>query len=126
MLRLAAAPLLALALSAFAASIGPLPAPLRAELTGPFWHKGCPVSLSQLRVLTIRHWGFDRRAHTGQLVVNEDVAAPLARVFLKLDERPSRLRARAARARGQDTGPSTRTATPSISIPSRTRTSAAE
>ncbi len=77
-MRLAAAPLLALALalSASAASIGPLPPALRAELTGPFWHKGCPVSLSQLRVLTIRHWGFDRRAHTGQLVVNEDVAAP--------------------------------------------------
>jgi len=87
-MRLAAAPLLALvlALPASAASIEPLPVNLRAELTGPFWHKGCPVSLSQLRVLTVRHWGFDNRAHTGQLVVNEDVAAPLARVFRKLYE----------------------------------------
>src|SRR5438445_3595251 len=87
-MRLAAAPLLALTLvlSASAASIGPLPAPLRSELTGTFWHKGCPVPLSQLRVLTVRHWGFDLRAHTGQLVVNEDVAAPLARVFRKLYE----------------------------------------
>src|SRR5438132_12835100 len=87
-MRLVAAPLLALvlALPASAASIEPWPANLRSELTGPFWHKGCPVSLGQLRVLTVRHWGFDNRVHTGQLVVNEDVAAPLARVFRKLYE----------------------------------------
>ena len=65
-------------------SIQPLPAQLRADLTGPFWHKGCPVALSDLRVLTVRHWGFDGRPHTGQLVVNADAAAPLARVFRKL------------------------------------------
>ena len=86
MIRLAAVLFLAFAVAASAARVGPLPAALRAELTGLFWHKGCPVSLSRLRVLTIRHWGFDRREHTGQLVVNEDVAAPLARVFVKLYE----------------------------------------
>ena len=36
-----------------------------------------PVPLSQLRLLIVRHWGFDGRAHTGQLVVNRDVAAAL-------------------------------------------------
>ncbi len=30
------------------------------------------------------HWGFDDRVHEGQLVVNRDVAAPLAKVFRKL------------------------------------------
>lgn len=70
--------------SASAASIQPLPASVRAALTGTFWHKGCPVPLSHLRVLTVAHWGFDGRLHNGQLIVNEDVAAPLARVFRKL------------------------------------------
>jgi len=86
-LRLLALALAALALgssAATAASIEPLPAQLQADLTGQFWHKGCPVGLGDLRVLTVRHWGFDGRTHTGQLVVNEDEAAPLAQVFRKL------------------------------------------
>jgi D-alanyl-D-alanine carboxypeptidase len=81
MMRVLAVPL---AVLAFHTSVQPLPAPLRAELTGPFWHQGCPVPLSDLRVLTVRHWGFDGRAHTGQLVVNRSAAAPLARVFARL------------------------------------------
>jgi hypothetical protein len=80
--------LLALPLTvlAFHTSIQPLPAPLRAELNGTYWHRGCPVSLSDLRLLTVTHWGFDGRAHTGQLVVNAKAAAPLAGVFRRLYE----------------------------------------
>jgi hypothetical protein len=81
MTRLLAVPL---ALLAFQSSIQPLPAPLRAQLKAHYWQPGCPVALSGLRVLTVTHWGFDRRAHTGQLVVNANAAAPLARVFRQL------------------------------------------
>jgi hypothetical protein len=42
------------------------------------------VPLSQLRLLTVRHWGFDGRPHVGQLVVNREAAAPLAKVFRRL------------------------------------------
>ena len=80
-MRLLALPLTVLA---FHTSVQPLPAPLRAELAGLYWHRGCPVSLSQLRLLTVTHWGFDDRVHTGQLVVNEKAAGPLARVFRRL------------------------------------------
>jgi D-alanyl-D-alanine carboxypeptidase len=84
-MRLAFVPLVALTVAAFHFSIRPLSAPVRAELkTAGVWEKGCPVSLEQLRVLTVTHWGFDNRAHTGQLVVNADAAAPLSRVFRKL------------------------------------------
>jgi hypothetical protein len=48
------------------------------------WHRGCPVWLSQLRVLSYRYYGFDRDTHTGQIVVNQKVARPLAKVFGKL------------------------------------------
>jgi hypothetical protein len=92
MTRLLAVPVLVLALvplqtsppKAFQSSVKPLSAPLRAQLTGRFWRPGCPVALSQLRLLTVTHWGFDRRPHTGQLVVNGEVAAPLAKVFRRL------------------------------------------
>src|SRR5579862_3781365 len=48
------------------------------------WHPGCPVLLSQVRVLSFRYYGFDRTTHIGQIVVNERVASPLATVFGKL------------------------------------------
>jgi hypothetical protein len=89
MVRLFALPFV---LVAFHASVQPLPAPLRAELTGRFWHPGCPVPLSRLRVLTVTHWGFDGRVHTGQVVVNEHAAAPLARVFKRLYKLRFRIR----------------------------------
>jgi hypothetical protein len=77
---------LLLAVAAFDSSIRPLSAPHRARLDGEFWRTGCPVSLSQLRLLTVSHWGFDGRVHEGQVVVNQDVAAPLAKVFRRLYE----------------------------------------
>ena len=41
-------------------------------------------AVRNLRVLTARYYGFDHRTHLGQIVVNEAVAAPLAKVFRKL------------------------------------------
>jgi hypothetical protein len=83
MLRMLALPLVLLSAGT---TIQPLPAPLKTELSGGHWHAGCPVPLAQLRLLTFTHWGFDGRARTGQLVVNRNAAAPLARVFEKLYE----------------------------------------
>jgi hypothetical protein len=84
-IRLLALPLLLFAFHPFQSSIKPVPASVRAELkSGGFWHQGCPVSLSQLRVLTVTYRGFDKRSHTGQLIVNQNAAAPLARVFRRL------------------------------------------
>jgi hypothetical protein len=63
----------------------PLSPPVQAQLkAGGFWHQGCPVPLSGLRLLTVSYWGFDGRTHTGHLIVNEQAAAPLAHVFRKL------------------------------------------
>ena len=86
MLRILALPLLLVALQPSAPTVRPLPAPLAVSLEGHFWRTGCPVSLSDLRLLTVPLWGFDGRVHEGQLVVNRDVAAPLATVFRRLYE----------------------------------------
>ena len=86
MLRILALPLVLVAVQPYGSSIQPLPAPLETSLEGRFWQRGCPVPLSQLRLLTVSHWGFDGRPHTGQLVVNRDVAAPLTKVFRRLYE----------------------------------------
>src|SRR6266540_6809308 len=81
MVRLLALPLV---VGAFGASIHPLTPQQRAALNGPFWRPGCPVGLSQLRVLTVNYWGFDTRVHAGELVANQKAAVPLARVFRQL------------------------------------------
>ena len=48
------------------------------------WHPGCPVWMSQLRVVSYRYYGFDKQTHSGQIVVNMDVAQPVAKVFARL------------------------------------------
>jgi hypothetical protein len=48
------------------------------------WRRGCPVAPAQLRRLRVTYWGFDRRAHTGTLVVNVRVVWPLVKVFSRL------------------------------------------
>jgi hypothetical protein len=48
------------------------------------WHKGCPLGLNDLRVLTVSYRGFDKHNHTGRLIVNKKAAQPLAKVFHRL------------------------------------------
>jgi hypothetical protein len=42
------------------------------------------VGPAQLRLVRLTYWGFDDRAHTGGLVVNRVVVAPVERVFARL------------------------------------------
>ena len=71
--------------SPFQSSIAPLPADVRAQLRqARAWQPGCPVALSDLRLLTVTHRDFDGRPQTGQLIVNKSAAQPLQRVFRKL------------------------------------------
>ena len=48
------------------------------------WHRGCPVWMSQLRVVSYRYYGFDKQTHIGRIVVNQKVANPVLKVFGKL------------------------------------------
>jgi D-alanyl-D-alanine carboxypeptidase len=84
---LALLPLQAEAREGVGRSVRPLPAPLGAQLQERgFWHAGCPVSLSGLRLLTVTTWGFDDQAHRGQLVVSATYAGRLQGVFRRLYE----------------------------------------
>jgi hypothetical protein len=82
--RFFALPLVVVAAVPFQSSIRPLSAHVRVELKREAWHRGCPVPLSGLRLLTVSYHGVDRGTHTGRLVVNRSAAAPLARVFQRL------------------------------------------
>jgi hypothetical protein len=83
--RFFAVPMVFMALTPFHTSTRPLSPKVRTELkSGGFWHKGCPVALSDLRMLTVSYRGLHGREHVGQLVVNQRAAAPLRRVFRRL------------------------------------------
>jgi D-alanyl-D-alanine carboxypeptidase-like protein len=69
----------------FQSSVQPLPQPVQTQLKAAgVWHRGCPVGLSDLRLLTVSHRDFRGRTRTGQLVVNKSATAPLRRVFRRL------------------------------------------
>ena len=59
MLGAFAVPAALLALAPFHSSIEPLPRPVQAQLKAAgAWQKGCPVPLSELRLLTVSHRGW--------------------------------------------------------------------
>ncbi|PPK63949.1 M15 family metallopeptidase [Actinokineospora auranticolor] len=55
-----------------------------AVLNRSTWQPSCPVTRADLRYLTMSFWGFDGRAHTGEMIVNARVAADVTRVFGQL------------------------------------------
>ncbi|WP_240804272.1 M15 family metallopeptidase [Streptomyces sp. A0592] len=42
---------------------------------------GCPVPPERLRLVRMNHWGFDGRAHAGEMVVHENAVGPVLHVF---------------------------------------------
>ncbi len=67
----------------FAASIRVIDVALAARMASS-WRAGCPVPLSSLRYVTVRHWGTDGVVHDGELVVHVDHADAIVTVFAEL------------------------------------------
>jgi hypothetical protein len=67
----------------YAVTISPVPPDVLARST---WEPECPVPLEELAYLTVTHWGFDDRVHTGELIVHGSVAEGMAEVFRRLHE----------------------------------------
>jgi hypothetical protein len=72
--------------AAFRGTISAIGPALRVKMTGVSWRPGCPVPLSDLRVLTLTYRGFDGHARTGRLVVHEDYARAVLSAFRRLYE----------------------------------------
>jgi hypothetical protein len=53
----------------------------RDRMTGRSWHRGCPVPISQLRLLRVRHWDFHGDPKRGRLIVHEESASDVLDVF---------------------------------------------
>jgi hypothetical protein len=67
----------------YQATIDPVPAAVVERST---WNPSCPVTLDELRYLTVTFWGFDGDHHRGELIVNATAADALVEVFRRLHE----------------------------------------
>jgi hypothetical protein len=56
----------------------------RSMLKAGSWQPGCPVAVSDLRVLTLTYWGFDGAVHTGKLMVHASAVRPVAHAMRRL------------------------------------------
>ena len=68
----------------FRGSVERLPAKLRRRMEGVSWHRGCPVSLGDLRLVKASRIDFHGRPRQGRLVVNEDYAKGMVKVLRRL------------------------------------------
>ncbi|HET7846077.1 MAG TPA: hypothetical protein VFL72_01205, partial [Acidimicrobiia bacterium] len=53
----------------FHSTMGPIPTDVLARSS---WVPECPVTVDELSYLTVSHYGFDGRFHTGEIIVNAD------------------------------------------------------
>jgi hypothetical protein len=67
----------------YESSIGEIPPDVLARSS---WTEGCPVTVDELRYLTVTHHGFDGAVHTGEIIVNSAVAEEIVGVFQRLFE----------------------------------------
>lgn len=70
----------------FSGTVEPIPADMRAAMTGVTWREGCPVGLDDLRLLRLSHWDFDGEVAAGELIVAAEHAEALVGVFAALFE----------------------------------------
>lgn len=56
----------------------------KAVLRRSSWRPACPVKAGDLAYVKVAFWGFDRRTHTGELLVHEDAADEVVSVFRSL------------------------------------------
>jgi len=66
----------------FRSSVAAISPGFRAQMTS--WHRGCPVPLSDLRLVRVSFWGFDGRAHSGTLIVDRSYASPVVKALRAL------------------------------------------
>jgi D-alanyl-D-alanine carboxypeptidase len=64
----------------FVATVSPV---TRSDLRYSY-RPGCPVTPAQLRLVRVRHWGFDGKSRIGSVVVRSDVARDIVAVFRRL------------------------------------------
>lgn len=64
--------------------ITPIPKQIAVQMHQYTWHKDCPVPMEQLVYLKLSYWGFDKKTHTGNLIVHQELAKEVVVIFQTL------------------------------------------
>ena len=70
----------------FKGEISPIPEKIKKQMVGTTWKKECPVKLEELSYLKLSYWGFDKKPHVGELIINKAIAENTVKVFKELFE----------------------------------------
>jgi len=66
----------------YKSTISPINAEIKIRMIqGDSWRKGCPVGLSELRYLRMRHWDFKGKTRMGELIVHQEIASNITKIF---------------------------------------------
>lgn len=65
----------------FTADIGPVPPEVVRRST---WRPECPVTVEELRYVTMTFWGFEGEPHTGEMIVHASAARDIVSVFRRM------------------------------------------
>ena len=68
----------------FMVDSGPIPTGILAKMKQNSWHDGCPVPYSDLIYMQLTYWGFDGKAHVGELIVHEKIEREISEIFSEL------------------------------------------
>ncbi|RWS49917.1 hypothetical protein CKA56_06980 [Arcobacter venerupis] len=55
-------------------------------MLGLTYHKECPVSLDELRIVNVKYLGFDNNIYLGDIIVHKDLAFEVFEIFKELFE----------------------------------------
>ena len=56
------------------------------KMIGLTYHKECPVSLDELRIVNVKYLGFDNNIYWGDIIVHKDLAFEVTEIFKELFE----------------------------------------
>ncbi len=56
------------------------------KMIGLTYHKECPVSLDDLRIVNVKYLGFDNNIYWGDIIVHKDLAFEVTEIFKELFE----------------------------------------
>lgn len=71
---------------AFSGHRGKVPEDVAARMRRHSWREGCPVPIAKLSYLRLSYVGYDGAVHQGELVVHEELADEVLRIFKALFE----------------------------------------
>lgn len=65
----------------------PIPPAIKKRMDGKSYKKNEDISYSDLRYLSLKHYGFDGKIKSGEMVVHKDIAQDVVEIFYKLYKR---------------------------------------